>query len=235
MLAAVLLLALDQEADPAGERADRREVGLDRPDPGQELALVVGRAPGVEATVAHGRLVRRRRPQLERDRRLDVVVLDRVQRPGSRADLADHQRRDVGPIGQLDHVDRRAQPSQPRGDPGGRVAEPLPIALLRAEPAELDELLGPASASAHRCSGRGRRSRSSLSPHRRRSVGRGYRLDAGRGAPDQARLRGRSRKGSSHDRRADPTAAAPRRSTRPRPATRSARGWAGPRPGRSAS
>ena len=42
--AAGLLLALDEVPDPAGERPDRVAVGLERPDPRQELALVVGGA-----------------------------------------------------------------------------------------------------------------------------------------------------------------------------------------------
>ena len=71
-----LLLALDEVPDAAGQRTDRLQPRLDRPDPRQELALVVRGPAGPDAAVADGGLVGRRRPQLERARRLHVVVLD---------------------------------------------------------------------------------------------------------------------------------------------------------------
>ena len=83
-----LLLALDQVADAARQRADRLEPGLDGPDPRQELALVVGRTAGPHAAVADRGLVGRRRPQLEGTRGLHVVVLDRGHRPRPVTDLA---------------------------------------------------------------------------------------------------------------------------------------------------
>ena len=200
VLAAVLLLALDQEADPAGERPDRRQVGLDRPDPGHEFALVVGRATGVEATVADRRLVGRGRPQVERDGRLDVVVLDGVERPGSVTDLAHDERRHLGPVRQRDDIDARPEPAQPVGDPVGGAAQasrsPCSERNGRTRPARRSR-----PASGPRRIGRARRSRSSGQCPPSESTGAaGYPLRSG------SRL-GRSRKGSSTTVAADPAAA----------------------------
>jgi hypothetical protein len=140
MRAAVLLLALDEEADAAGELADRLEPSLDRPKPRQQLALVVRRTSRVQAAVADVGLVGRRRPELVGHGGLDVVVLDEVQRPRSSADLADHQRR--SPV-ELDDLDLGSQRPQSLRRPVGGAEQGIDGALLRREPAVLDELVGP--------------------------------------------------------------------------------------------
>ena len=91
-----------------------------RPDARQELALVVRRATRPDAAVADGRLVRRRGPQLERARGLDVVVLDGAHRPRAVADLADDQRRGA--------VESRGSPRSPRGAEAARRSSPRPRA-----------------------------------------------------------------------------------------------------------
>ncbi len=141
VLAAVLLLALDEEPDAAGELADRVEPRFHGPQPRQELALVVGRAAGVQPAVADLGLVRWSGPQLERDGRLDVVVLDHGDRPGALADLADDERRGIG---HRQDLDVGAEGPQPFRGPVGRSLEGLAVALLGRESAELGELVGPA-------------------------------------------------------------------------------------------
>src|SRR5690606_23618652 len=74
--------------------AARLQVRLDAAYVKEELTLVVDGAARVHAPVAHVRLERRRRPQVERLRRLDVVVA--VDENGRRAltgtaPLADHR------------------------------------------------------------------------------------------------------------------------------------------------
>ena len=73
-LAAGLFLAFDDQLHVHGELRPRLQIGADRGRQREELALVVGGAAGVEASVAHGRFERRARPQVERIRGLHVVV-----------------------------------------------------------------------------------------------------------------------------------------------------------------
>ena len=72
--AANLLLALQQQDDVAGQLAMDLEMGFDREDLGEVLALVVADAACIEATVADSRLEGRRNPFVERIRRLHVVM-----------------------------------------------------------------------------------------------------------------------------------------------------------------
>ena len=58
----------------SGRRAGLLHVSLDRLDVHEDLALVVGRAARVNLAVAHRRLERRRRPEIQRVDRLHVVV-----------------------------------------------------------------------------------------------------------------------------------------------------------------
>ena len=150
VLAARLLLALDEEADPAGQGTDRRQVGLDAPDAREHLALVVGRATGIEPAIAHGRLIGGRRPQVMRRGRLDVVVLDHVDRPRTAADLAHDERRHVRAAGQLDELDRGAEAAQPRRAPLGRLCAAQrcrwpPMGCGRSRPAPRSSGAGAAS------------------------------------------------------------------------------------------
>src|SRR5207237_2578159 len=96
VLRADLLLSLEEQPDPERQRADARLVRLDRLKPRHEVPLVVGGPTAVEEPVAYGRLEGRRRPLIERVRRLDVVVVVHQERPRAGALLADDRRRPVG-------------------------------------------------------------------------------------------------------------------------------------------
>lgn len=135
----VLLLALDEEAGPTRQAPDRRQVGLDTPHPGQELALVVRCPARVQAAVANMRVVRARRPQLERDGGLDVVVLDRKERPPGPDRPDDQGRNSVDRQG----LDRRPQTGQPGASPFGRLADRRGFLFLGRDRAELAKLLDP--------------------------------------------------------------------------------------------
>jgi hypothetical protein len=75
-------------------------VRLDRLDVHEHLALVIGRPAGVDLAVAHGRLERRRRPQVHRIHRLHVVVaVEEDRRPPRRAE----------PVAVDDRVSRRVE------------------------------------------------------------------------------------------------------------------------------
>ena len=88
-----LLLALVEHSYPKWELADRRAIGLDRLQPRDQIALVVGHAPAEEKAVALGRLEGRRGPLVQRIGRLDVVVVVDEQRALAAAGLADDRRR----------------------------------------------------------------------------------------------------------------------------------------------
>ena len=97
-----LLLALDEVPDAAGERPERLDPRLERPDARQQLALVVGRAAGPDPVVADRGVVRRVRPQVERRGGLDVVVPDAARacaapRPARRRRAAARPRPARGP------------------------------------------------------------------------------------------------------------------------------------------
>ena len=136
-----LLLALDQVPDAARERAHGLEPGLHGPDARQELALVVGGAARPDAAVADRRLVGRRRPQLEGCGGLDVVMLDGAEGPWPVADLPDDQRRRAV---DLEHLDPGPEPLEACGGPVGRAPQPGSVAALGRDGQELDELLRPA-------------------------------------------------------------------------------------------
>ena len=141
--AAHLLLALDEHADVDGQRAVPGERAGDVQQR-QEVALVVGGAPGVQATVADGRLEGRRRPRVRRSGRLDVVVaVDEDGRRGGvgRAQLADGQR--VAAV-DGDQPPLPARAAHALDDPRGRALELRGIALAgrdRRDPQPVDELV----------------------------------------------------------------------------------------------
>ena len=141
--AAVLLLAFNEEADLARQGADGGEVGLDAPDARHQLALVVGGAPSVEAPIANRRLVRRRRPELVRHGRLDVVVLNGVEGPGAFANLADDERRHAVLLRQADDIDGGPERPETVLDPPGGAREALRLSRLGWEAAELGQLVRP--------------------------------------------------------------------------------------------
>src|SRR5690606_37632568 len=66
--------ALDQELDVERERALRLDQGLQRLKVHKHLPLVVACAPSPNVSITDGRLKGRRRPQVDRINRLDVVV-----------------------------------------------------------------------------------------------------------------------------------------------------------------
>ena len=72
--AADLLLALDEELDVERQAAVLLQMGLDRLDVHEHLALVVGGAARVDLAVADGRLERRAGPEVHGIDRLHVVV-----------------------------------------------------------------------------------------------------------------------------------------------------------------
>ncbi len=72
--AADFLFALEQDLHVDRQASLLLEMRLDRLEVHEDLALVVGRAAGVDLAVAHGGLERRRRPQVERIDWLHVVV-----------------------------------------------------------------------------------------------------------------------------------------------------------------
>ena len=74
MRASDLLLALDEELEVERQAPGLLHVRLDRLDVHEDLALVVRRAARVDLAVAHRRLERRRRPEIQRIDRLHVVV-----------------------------------------------------------------------------------------------------------------------------------------------------------------
>ena len=73
-LGADLFLAFDQEIHIAGQIVSGLQPGLDRVDVSQMLALVVADAAGINIAAHPARLKGRRRPEVERIRRLHIVV-----------------------------------------------------------------------------------------------------------------------------------------------------------------
>ena len=166
--AARLLLALDEVPDAAGQRTDRLEPRLDRPDARQELALVVRGAAGPDAAVADGGLVRRRRPQLERARRAARRSAGRrsrcAARRRSRRRRAAARRRPRAP-----RPSRRAAGAAPRSSRrrrGAPATSPPSDGIAQV----LDELLRSSARGAPRRGGRTRRSRPTRPSRRSRAL-----------------------------------------------------------------
>ena len=138
--AADLLLALEDDADVDRQRPGLPEVRLERLDVHEQLPLVVGGAAREQLVVAHRRLERRRRPQLERVDRLHVVV-----------PVEEHRRRAgrVQPVAVDDRVARRvdhphvleADGPQVIGGPVGAAAHVAGVLGQRAD-ARDGEVLG---------------------------------------------------------------------------------------------
>ena len=94
-LAADLLLALDDKRQVARQLGAGFEVCLDRLDVSEVLPLVVARAAGVQVASANLRIERRCGPQLQRIRRLHIVVaVDEKMRPAAGALARGGQRDD---------------------------------------------------------------------------------------------------------------------------------------------
>ena len=218
-----LLLALDEVADAAGERPERVAVRLQRPDPRQELALVVGGAAaprpgrrGSRARTAGG-------PQVERRGGLDVVVARRL--PACAARRPARRRRAAARLAQLERPRRRSR----RGAGGRRSSRPRAaqvgaVAALGRDAAELDQLLDPASM------------RSSTMRVEAREVGRRLGAGAGRGAGlrRSCALAREVEERQLDDRGVDPAAAALDRPLHLEPGARSARSAAARRRARCA-
>jgi hypothetical protein len=127
--AADLLLALDQEADVERKRAFLRKEGFGHLQSHEHGALVVGRAAGVDATLADGRLERGSRPLGLVAGRLHVVVAvdeDR-RRAGDAESFAEHDRMAVG------RDDASVCERELRGDPLGCLAHRRPPRWIAAD------------------------------------------------------------------------------------------------------
>ena len=90
--AAALLLSFYKEAHVERELAVDRAIRLERLDPQEQMSFVVVHAAREDRAVTHGRLVRWRAPEIERDRGLHVVVLHADERAFALAGLADDER-----------------------------------------------------------------------------------------------------------------------------------------------
>ena len=130
VVGAGLLGALDQHADVDGQRARLRQL-TGHEQQREEVALVVGGAAGVQAAVADRRLERRRVPQLEVARVLDVVVaVDHHRRRVllGRAQLTHDERRATR---RGHHLRRAARATHALDGPGRGVAQRLLVARAR--------------------------------------------------------------------------------------------------------
>src|SRR5438093_2532168 len=136
-----LLLALDDEANPAGKLAGGVAERLGCLDPMEQLALVVADAARVEAAVPHLGLVWGRLPEIERCGRLHVIVLDADQGPRTLPHLPDDQRRDTV---LAQHRDLCARPAQALLDPLGTAVQLRVVIGLGGNAAEVAQLLDPA-------------------------------------------------------------------------------------------
>ena len=87
------LFALDEEPNADRQLAVDRAMCFDRLDAKQKMSLVVIDTTRVHRAIADCRFVGRCFPELERDGRLDVVVLDADERALTGACLADDERR----------------------------------------------------------------------------------------------------------------------------------------------
>ena len=134
-----LFLALDEEREaqrqariPFEEPADRRNVRHQR-------ALVVGRAAPPEAALPLHRLERRRPPQLQRIRRLDVIVAvdDDVRPRGGPAALGENDRMQFG----LDDLHRQTEGTQQTADKLLRPPHSVLVLRVRRNARQADVLL----------------------------------------------------------------------------------------------
>ena len=112
-----LLLALEDVADVDREATARREDGRGRHQVEVDLALVVGGAAAEHPPSVHDRLERRRRPEVQRVDRLDVVVA--VDQDGRRALGMQPIAVDDGMAGRLGDLDVL------EADPSHRIRQPL--------------------------------------------------------------------------------------------------------------
>jgi len=124
MLAPDLLLPLGQHDDVHWEGAARGEVRLERGDVQPELAFVVDAAARVDVAIADRGLERGRGPELERLRRLHVVMpVDEDRRRARRrlSPLCEHHRMSRGRMRLDREPDARKMSVQPGGG-GGDIA-----------------------------------------------------------------------------------------------------------------
>lgn len=88
-----LLFPFDQKIDAAGEGAIHRQPRLNRLDAQHQVAFIVGDAARIQFTVAQHRLEWRGMPQIERLRRLNVVVVVDQECALAAAEAGVHHRR----------------------------------------------------------------------------------------------------------------------------------------------
>ena len=134
-----LLLAFGEHDDVHRQRAARAEVRLERLDVQVQLSLVVDGAARVDAAVPHGRLERRRLPQLERLGGLHIVVtVDEHRRCAiaGLAPLADDDRMAIG----RDDLGRETDVAHARGKPLGGTHHVGPMLGARAHARDAQEL-----------------------------------------------------------------------------------------------
>ena len=136
--AANLLLALEHERQIAGQGGAGPEIGFDRLEMGEMLALVVGGAAGDQRAPADGRFEGRRLPEFERLRRLHVVVAVNQEmrappRPAGRAGEHDRMARRRTQFGLEADL-----PAMLR-EPGGAGAEVPLVLRLRGNAGEAEE------------------------------------------------------------------------------------------------
>ena len=135
--AAALLLSFYQEAHAERELAVDRAIRLERLDAQEQVTFVVVHAAREDRAVTHGRLVRRRAPEIQRDGGLHVVVLDADERAFALAGLAHDERgRALDP----ELARRRAGGDQTLAAPACGRIERAWIGRLGRDRAELAEL-----------------------------------------------------------------------------------------------
>src|SRR5207237_8338266 len=118
MRGADLLVAFEQEPDAQRERPNDLEVGLDRLQARQEVALVVCHAATKEEAVALGDSEWVGLPLRERIGWLHIEVVVHQQRPATLADLADDRRR---PTRDAQRLRRPAEPLGRSDAPSGHL------------------------------------------------------------------------------------------------------------------
>jgi hypothetical protein len=107
VIAADLLLSLRDDDHVDRELLAHRQVGFERFDVQEKLTFVVNRAACEDFSIPYRRLECRRGPQIERLRRLDIVVTvdDDRRSAGCFSPFADHYRMAGGRVNRRRHTD----------------------------------------------------------------------------------------------------------------------------------